>query len=68
MLFDNQLSGTIPAELGQLQNLAWLELNNNQLTGTIPAAWGGARLRWLDLSGNALTGTIPPALGPTPEA
>ena len=32
-LYDNQLSGPIPAELGSLANLRWLELSGNQLTG-----------------------------------
>ena len=35
----NQLTGTIPAQLGQLTQLERLELNNNQLTGDYP---GGA--------------------------
>jgi len=31
----NQLTGTIPSELGQLTDLHLLELQNNQLTGNI---------------------------------
>jgi len=36
-LDDNQLTGAIPAELGNLSNLEWLFLYSNQLTGAIPA-------------------------------
>ena len=36
----NQLNGTIPAVLGNLDNLEALYLDYNQLTGTIPAAIG----------------------------
>ena len=32
----NQLTGGIPAELGDLSNLIGLWLTNNQLTGEIP--------------------------------
>ena len=65
-LYDNQLTGTIPAQLGQLTNLENLNLHNNQLTGTIPATLNKlTQLEHLSLSGNQLTGTIPAALGQT---
>ena len=32
----NQLTGSIPPEIGNLTNLNWLSLVNNQLTGEIP--------------------------------
>ena len=53
------MSGTIPAELGQLGNLQQLWLFDNQLTGAIPAKLGSlGHLRQLHLSGNQLTGCI----------
>jgi hypothetical protein len=36
MLHDNQLTGSIPPEIGNLTNLNTLMLDNNQLTGEIP--------------------------------
>ena len=60
----NQLTGTIPAELGNLASLEWLHLWNNQLTGAIPSELGNlSSLTVLNLGGNQLTGTIPPELG-----
>jgi len=35
-LWNNQLTGSIPPEIGNLTNLTFLLLNNNQLTGLIP--------------------------------
>ena len=36
ILYDNQLTGEIPSEIGNLTNLTWLYLYYNQLTGEIP--------------------------------
>ena len=61
---DNQLSGPIPGELGELSNLKWLMLNGNQLSGTIPPQLGNlANLEILYLFRNLLSGTIPRELG-----
>ena len=58
------VSGSIPAELGQLTNLRWLDLQGNQLSGPIPAELGQlTNLRGLDLQGNQLSGPIPAELG-----
>ena len=63
-LSSNQLSGEIPAELGNLTNLEWLNLQSNQLTGEIPAELGDlTNLRLLDFWLNQLTGEIPVELG-----
>ena len=63
-LSNNKLSGTIPAEIGQLTQLQSLWLNNNQLSGTIPASIGLlTQLQTLSLSTNQLSGTIPVEIG-----
>ena len=54
------LSGTIPAELGQLSMLTELNLRSNDLTGSIPPELNSlTRLEKLLLHNNRLTGAIP---------
>ncbi len=63
-LINNQLTGSIPPELGNLTNLQTLSLINNQLTGSIPTSLGNlTNLQRLYLSNNQLTGPIPASLG-----
>ena len=63
-LADNQLTGSIPDELGSLANLEVLDLNDNQLTGEIPTSLGSlANLQELHITRNQFTGTIPAELG-----
>jgi Leucine-rich repeat (LRR) protein len=64
MLPSNQLSGSIPPQLGNLANLAGLALDHNQLSGSIPPQLGNlANLQDLNLWSNQLSGSIPPELG-----
>ena len=55
-LYDNQLRGEIPPELGSLGNLTRLYLSNNELSGEIPPELGNlANLKRLDLGENELS-------------
>lgn len=63
-LFNNLLTGSIPAELGNLSNLQRLYFNNNQLTDSIPPELGSLlNLQYVYFDNNQLTGGIPPELG-----
>ena len=67
-LSSNQLTGAIPAELGQLGQLEQLELSDNQLTGEIPTELGQlSQLREFSFRGNRLAGPIPQELRHLPD-
>ena len=64
ILANNDLSGSIPWELRNLDSLIFLDLSNNDLSGGIPPWLGDfSGLRELNLGNNELTGSIPPGLG-----
>ena len=63
-LRSNGLKGSLPRELGDLENLTILLLNDNQLTGPIPPELGKlALLERLEAIRNQLSGPLPPELG-----
>ena len=63
-LHNNDLTGSIPTELGDLSNLTDLWLSSNDLTGSIPVELGMLdNLKQLSLKNNELSGDIPAALG-----
>ncbi|KAG9140722.1 hypothetical protein Leryth_006912 [Lithospermum erythrorhizon] len=60
----NQLSGSIPEELGSCFVLVDVLLRNNMISGEIPRSLARlANLSTLDLSGNLITGDIPSEFG-----
>ncbi len=59
-LSENQLTGEIPAALGQSRNLTELRFYGNGLTGSIPASLNQlTELTTLDLGSNSIEGTLP---------
>eukprot|EP00271_Cylindrocystis_brebissonii_P017018 TRINITY_DN4242_c0_g1_i2.p1 TRINITY_DN4242_c0_g1~~TRINITY_DN4242_c0_g1_i2.p1 ORF type:complete len:929 (+),score=188.10 TRINITY_DN4242_c0_g1_i2:147-2933(+) len=60
----NYLTGSIPANIGNMTNLENLYLHSNSLTGTVPQSIVGAEfMQALFLYDNELSGTLPSALG-----
>ncbi|XP_048441878.1 receptor-like protein 3 [Pyrus x bretschneideri] len=59
----NNITGNIPTEIGQLQVLQGLYLNDNNFSGIIPEQISNLKnLEGLDLSKNRLSGKIPSSL------
>lgn len=64
LLFDNNLSGTLPHCLGNFSSsLSVFDLSGNNFYGPIPKTWAkGSSLRMIDLSQNQLQGQLPKSL------
>ncbi|KAG6551375.1 hypothetical protein Mapa_007021 [Marchantia paleacea] len=62
-LSDNQLTGIIPIQIGQLEQLSILNLSFNNLYGEIPDFSKAQFTNVIDLHNNDLTGSIPTNLG-----
>ncbi|HBX50277.1 MAG TPA: hypothetical protein DEH02_04305 [Bacteroidales bacterium] len=63
-LWNKNLFGIIPPEIGNLSELTHLNLNNNFLTGSLPTNIGSLhKLTGLDISKNQISGTLPDEIG-----
>ena len=59
-LQSNHLNGAIPATLGDLTELTWLDVSFNQLFGSIPVKLSQLpQLTVLDVQSNLLSGNVP---------
>lgn len=60
-LYNNQLTGTIPASIGNAQHLTNFDITNNAIFGTIPASLGNiTTLKYAVLKFNKLSGALLP--------
>lgn len=68
-LSHNQLEGSLPTELGDLDQLRHLKItHNSRLSGAIPREFGRlTRLRTLNLESNRISGPIPHEIGLLPH-
>ena len=67
-MYENQLTGSIPSSLGNLDRVWQLNLGQNRLTGSIPPELADMDdLVSIFLRGNQLTGCIPAGLRDIPE-
>lgn len=63
-LMFNNLEGSIPASICQLENLKWLELSFNKINGALPKEIGDlSQLEILAFNSNYLSGSIPSSIG-----
>jgi hypothetical protein len=63
-LNNNNLTGTLPPEIGNLDSLKNLELYENNLYGSIPPElWNLVQLKELRLESNMLSGSLPTEIG-----
>ena len=63
-LQENNLTGQIPSEVGNLSSLIILDMDSNRLSGSMPSALGNlANLQKFDLSDNELDGPVPSQMG-----
>ena len=63
-LRSNNLVGTLPPELGKMENLEVLSLDRNSISGSLPVELGDlSNLTRLAMNRNQLTGAIPAELG-----
>lgn len=63
-LNSNKFTGSLPSSVGNMKNLAALDVTGNQLNGTIAEEfYNASQLRNLFLSENEFTGTISSKIG-----
>ena len=56
----NNLTGTIPSEIGNLTEMTFLDFWGNNISGPIPSSFGNCvKLKTFSLEDNALSGNIP---------
>ncbi|EPS66923.1 hypothetical protein M569_07852, partial [Genlisea aurea] len=63
ILQNNNITGSLPDELGRLSKLQTLDLSNNRFSGSLPSSLGHLKsLQYMKLNNNSLYGVIPISL------
>ncbi|KAK4483044.1 hypothetical protein RD792_010220 [Penstemon davidsonii] len=63
LLNGNQLTGSLPDELGYLSNLDRIQVDQNQISGPIPLSFANLKkAKHFHMNNNSLSGQIPPKL------
>ena len=39
LFYKNKIAGTIPGEIGNMDKLTWIDMEDNQIVGTIPESF-----------------------------
>ncbi|EOA18978.1 hypothetical protein CARUB_v10007617mg [Capsella rubella] len=61
LLSGNQLTGSLPRELGSLSNLLILQIDYNEISGELPTSLANLKkLKHFHMNNNSITGQIPP--------
>ena len=64
LFYNNQIAGTIPPDIGNLDKLTWIDMEDNQIVGTTPESfYTNLELEEVILKNNALSGTISASIG-----
>lgn len=64
VLYNENLTGILPTEIGQLTELEYIDLSNNQIGGSIPLEIGNwTKAEFLLFRNNQFTGSIPNSIG-----
>ncbi|KAL6546889.1 hypothetical protein OROMI_022610 [Orobanche minor] len=67
LLSGNQLTGSLPEELGNLSNLNRIQIDENRISGPIPLSFANlSKIRHIHMNNNSLNGPIPPELSGLP--
>ncbi|CDP01075.1 unnamed protein product [Coffea canephora] len=68
LLSGNQFTGSLPEEIGYLENLERIQIDQNQISGQLPKSFSNLKAaKHLHLNNNSLSGQIPPELSRVPS-
>ncbi len=64
LFYNNQIQGTIPGEIGNLDQLTWIDMEDNSIVGTIPESfYTNLELEEVIFKKNFISGTLSDSVG-----